>query len=397
VPASFEICLALFLQNSLRSDKEFVDATGEAATLSQAGGRRHCLTEGVGVNNKHMLAGRKRIVIGLLGTSVVLLAMFLPGLPWSAKFGHTIKRVIVRSEMRWARWRGKQPRFMAIAGRLNVPAAQIQALDSRSGWATLADNDGEFVLPLEMWYPKARYELVISTDDSAGRLIKVIAPEEYPENGVFRVGELDVNQGAPVTLASLIGFNSLNVEDFDYRNREYYQDLYAKLTAGKQTDEEKIDAVYNYVACKLNYNETQWELGTPRRVLEGGSEYCGHLSIAMQTLVDIGGYRARVIHMSDGKRPPGTHAVVEVFYADGWHLYDPTFGLKFLKKDGTVASYRDIRLDTSLISDDLLVRFTEKVQRDLRTLLPAAFGTGYHHYFYFQGEQWNASKPQHSF
>src|SRR6266404_2146637 len=338
----------------------------------------------------------KRTAIISLVVSVALLVIFLPGLPWSAKLNHTLKRVVVKSEIRLARWRGKKPGLMSITGRLSTPAAQIQALDSRSGWATLADNNGEFVLPLEMWYPRARYELVISTDDSVGRLLKVTGPEEYPESGVFSVGELDVSRGAQVELASLIGVNSFNVQDFDYENKDYYQDLYDKLTVGKQSDEEKIDAVYSYVACKLNYNETQWELGSPRRVLEAGSEYCGHLSIAMQTLLEVGGYRARAIHTSDGKQPPGTHAVVEVFYNEGWHLYDPTFGLKFLNKDGTVASYRDIRLDTSLISEELFAKFTEKVQRDLRTLLPAVYGTGYHHFFYFRGEQWNASKAQHS-
>jgi transglutaminase-like putative cysteine protease len=288
--------------------------------------------------------------------------------------------------MKLARWRGKQPRFMSIAGRLNVPAAQIQALDSRSGWATLADNDGAFVLPIEMWYPSARYELVISTDDTVGRLIKVTAPADFPEDGVFKVGELDVSRGAPVELASLIGVNSVSREDFDYKNREYYQDLYDKLTAGRQSDEEKIDAMNEFVACKLNYNETQWELGSPRRVLERGSEYCGHLSIAMQTLLEIGGYRARAIHMSDGRNPLGTHAVVEVFYDGGWHLFDPTFGLKFRNKDGTVASYRDIRLNTSLISEDLFARFDDEVRSRLLTLLPGIFQTGYHHFFYLQSK-----------
>jgi len=337
---------------------------------------------------------RARIIY--LAVPILLLVVFLPGSPWSPGVRHSLKRALAKTEIRIATWRGKPPRFMSIAGRMNIPAAQIQALDSRSGWATLGDNDGEFVLPLEIWYPSARYELVISTDDSDGRLIKVTAPAEYPENRVFNVGELDVSRGDPVKLASLIGVNSFNVQDFDFKNREYYQDLYDKLTAGKQSDEDKIDALCDYVACKLNYNETQWELESPRRVLEGGSEYCGHLSIAMQTLVQIGGYRTRAIHTSDGRQPPGTHAVVEVFYNEGWHLYDPTFGLKFLKKDGTVASYKDVRLDTSLISEDLFAKFTEKVRGKVMTLLPAVYRTGYHHYFYFRGEQWNASKAQQS-
>jgi transglutaminase-like putative cysteine protease len=276
---------------------------------------------------------------------------------------------------------------MSIAGRLNVPAAQIQALDSRSGWAALADNDGAFVLPLEMWYPSAPYELVISIDDTAGKLIKITAPADFPKNGVFSVGELDVSRGAPVELASLIGINSVTREDFDYRNREYYQDLYGKLTTGKESEEAKIGALNDYVASKLNYEETQWELGSPRRILDRGSQYCGHLSTAMETLLAIGGYQTRAVHMSDGRQPLGTHAVVEVFYGGRWHLYDSTFGLTFRNKDGEVASYRDVRLDTSLITEDLFAKFDERVRQQLLALLPAIYQTGYHHFFYFKQKQ----------
>lgn len=328
---------------------------------------------------------RSKLTIVVLAAALILpVAFLLPGLPWSARSRHTVKRVIVKAEMKLAKWRGKEPRFMSIAGRMNVPAAQIQALDSRSGWATLADGDGAFVLPLEMWYPSARYELVISTDDTVGRLIKVTAPAEFPEDGVFRVGELDVSRGAPVELASLIGVNSVSREDFDYKNREYYQDLYDKLTAGRQSEEAKIVALNDYVASKLNYDETQWELGSPRRILDRGSQYCGHLSTALETLLSIGGYQTRAIHMSDGRHPLGTHAVVEVFYGGRWHLYDSTFGLIFRSKDGEVASYRDVRLDTTLITENLFAKFNEKVRRQLLALLPAIYQTGYHHFFYFK-------------
>ncbi len=329
----------------------------------------------------------KPTIIVLAVTVVTLLLLFVPGLPWSARWRHTLKRTVVKTEMKLARWRGREPKFISIAGRLNVPNAQVQALDSRSGWAALADSDGAFVLPLELWYPRASYELVISPDDSAARLIKVTAPEEFPENGVLRVGELDVGRGASVDLTSLIGVNSITREDFDYQNREFYRDLFDKLSAGKQSDEERINAVYNYVASKLNYNETQWELGSPRRVLETGSKYCGHLGTAMQTLLEVGGYKARAIHMIDGKYPLGTHVVVEVFYDGGWHLYDPTFGLKFLTKDGSVASYRDLRLNPRLISEDLFAKFDDEVRSKLLTLLPGIFQTGYHHFFYLKSKR----------
>ncbi|MEK6320653.1 MAG: transglutaminase-like domain-containing protein [Acidobacteriota bacterium] len=325
-------------------------------------------------------------ILVLLCVSLLVLVLFFPGLPWTGRIRHTLKRTTVKAEMTLARWRGHEPRFISIAGTLKTPGAQVQALDSRSGWATLADRDGRFVLPDVMWYPGAVYELVISNDESAGMLIKVRAPEAFPESGVFSAGELNLSQGSEVELGSLIGVNSSTLEGFDSENSGYYKELFDKLTAGKQSDEEKIGAINDYVASKLNYDETQWELGSARRVLDRGSQFCGHLSNAMETLLAIGGYRTRAVHMSNGKIPPGTHAVVEVFYGGGWHLYDPTFGIKFTK-DGYVASYRDVSLDTSVISEDLFQRFRPKVRREFMALLPGIYETGYHHFYYFKNNK----------
>jgi hypothetical protein len=326
----------------------------------------------------------KRGAVSLVCLSLFILILFFPGSPWAGRIRHTLKRTAVKAEMKLARWRGHEPRLVSIAGQLNGPGLQVQALDSRSGWATLTGHDGRFVLPDVMWYPGASYELVISSDESTGRLIKVRAPETFPESGVFSVGELDLDRGAQVELGSLIGVNSITREDFDVENRGYYKDIFDKLTAGKQSDDEKIGAINDFVASKLNYEETQWELGSPRRVLDRGSQYCGHLSIAMETLIAIGGYRTRWVNVIDGKKPLGTHAVVEVFYGGGWHLYDPTFGVKFQKKDGQVASYKDVRLDTSLITENLFAKFDADFRHHLMELLPAAYETGYHHFYYFK-------------
>jgi hypothetical protein len=328
----------------------------------------------------------KRWSVFLLGLSLIVLILFLPGLPWAGRIRHTLKRTIVKSEIELAKWRGLEPRLVSIAGQLNAPGAQIQALDSRSGWATLADRDGRFVLPAEMWYPAAVYDLLISNDESVGTLIKVRAPLVYPDEGVFSVGELNIGRGSTVQIKSLIGDNSVSAEDFDSSNSAYYKEWFDKLTGGKGSDKEKISALNDYVAGKLNYDETQWELGSPRRVLERGSQYCGHLSTALETLLVAGGYRTRAVHMSNGATPPGTHAVVEVFYDDDWHLYDPTFGLEFHDKDGRVASYRDVRLDTSMLTEDLFVRFKPEDRRTWMALLPGIYQTGYHHYFYLKNK-----------
>jgi hypothetical protein len=329
---------------------------------------------------------RSRFKRGALLTVALILfiAVFLPGLPWSPRARHTLKRLAAKTQMKLAKWRGKEPRFLSIAGRVNAPGAQLDALDSHSGWATLSDLDGNFVLPDVMWYPGVTYELVISTDDSHGTLIKLNGPDQFPDNGLFNVGCLENDLGSQVELGSLIGLNSTTSEDFDWGNRQYYKDLFDAITEGKQSDEAKVLALNDYVASKLNYNETQWELGSPRRILDRGSEYCGHLSTAMETLLAVGGYQTRAVHMMDDKHPPNTHAVVEVYYGKSWHLYDSTFGLAFKNKDGEVASYEDVRLNPNLISAELFHKFDDRVRQQLLTLLPDIYRTGYHHFYYFK-------------
>lgn len=356
---------------------------------------------------------RVRLKPVIIATAVVLVTLsllFVPGLPWSARCQHYVKRVAVRAEMKLARWRGHEPRLMSIAGRLNAPGVRVQALDSRSGWAALSDREGRFALPDVMWYPGASFELVVSSDDSTGKLIKVRAPEAFPEGGVFNVGELDAGQGTAVELASLSGDNSVTREAFDSKNTAYYEELFEKLTADKHTDQEKIGAIHDYVSGKLDYTQTQPRLGSPRRVLESGSEFCGHLSAAMETLLVIGGYKARAVDITAGGNqcdphreigrdvessnnditaegnPCLTHVVVEVLYGGEWHLYDPTFGYKLQNDQGEVLSYKDVRLNTNLISENLFTRFTPKARRRLAALLAGIYGTGYHHYYCFKGK-----------
>lgn len=283
-----------------------------------------------------------------------------------------------------------------MAGRINTPGVQIEALDSRSGFASLTDNEGNFVLLGVMWYPEATYTLVVHEDDTTGKLVEVTGPRQLPESGQFDVGEVDFTRGLTVDLQSLIGLNSISIQDFDTRNRDYYKDLFVRLTEGKQSDEEKIAAINDYVATRFNLDERQRELESPRRVLERGSRYCAFLGIAMQSLLSVGGYQTRQVHMVDGREPPASHAVVEVFYNGGWHLYDPSYGFIFRKPGGEVASYSDIRLNTDLIDKTMFAKFEEKIRLELMAL-PTVYGTGYHHFFYFRGEEWNASKARPSF
>ncbi len=312
-----------------------------------------------------------------------LLVALLAGLLFSARLRHQAHRVLVKAEMRVSRWRGHPPQLVSLAGKVGVAGAQIQALDSRSGWAALSDQAGRFLLLDVTWYPGASYDLILSTDGETGRLISV-SPPQAPWENIIELGDLAFDGGKAVTLRDLPGITTVSYEDYDAANAAYYRDLYNQITAGKQTDEAIIGAVNEYVATKLNYDETQWEIGTPRRILESGSRYCGHLSTAMATLLRNGNYKVREIHLSNGQIPPGTHAVVEVFYDNAWHVYDPTYGAVYRNRDGVVASYRELRLDPSLINEDLFQRFPENWRHDITGLLLTIFPTGHHHFYRFK-------------
>jgi len=319
----------------------------------------------------------------LISLSLVLL-VFSPGLPWSAPCRNAVKAIFARDERMSANKRSENLKLISISGRVNATGAQVQALGSRSRWAVLADEQGRFILPDVVWFPGATYILVVSADGNKGKLVRIAAPVEFPDDKKFDIGEIDLNRAREVNFADLPITDSIHYEDYDDANSQYYKDLFDKLTAGKASDEEKIDSINNYVATKLNFEERQWELGTPRRVLERGSRYCGHLSIAMATLLEAGNYRTRMIDMTDGATNPYTHVVIEVFYNGRWHLYGPTYGVKFLDKSGNVMSYKDLRFDTSPISEDLFSRLDHKMRSEVLAWMPRVYRSGYHHFSYIK-------------
>jgi len=329
----------------------------------------------------------KRSVILLLAAGLALLLLFLPGLPWSVRNRHALRRAIVKAEMKLAALRGNEPRLLSIAGRVNAAGAEVEVLDSHSGWASATDGEGNFVLRDVMWYPNATYDVVISSDETTGRMIILRAPDTLPANALFNAGELDPEKGKTVAIDSLIGINSITQEDFDLTNAEYYKETFDKITSGKQSDEDRVAAISGFVASKLNYDEPEREPANARLVLEQGSQFCGPLSNAMRTLLVTGGYRSRAVNIIDDNDPSGTHVVVEVFYGGEWHLYDPTYGVCFRRPDGRVASYKDVRLDTSLISEALFMKFAPTIRRNVLALLLGSYKTGWHHFYYFKGDR----------
>jgi hypothetical protein len=199
---------------------------------------------------------------------------------------------------------------------------------------------------------------------------------------VLDAGTLGVNPGDEVDLIDMQGISSSGYQYFDLANRDYYSSVFVGLTSGKRSDEEKVDSINDYMATRLNYNETQWDPGPPRRILERGSQYCGHLSSAMATILAVA-FPVRIIQLADVVNlTTNTHVVVEIFYDRDWHLYDPTFGVKFKNKDGRVVSYRELKLNPGLVSTDIFRRFHKKYPKFPLNSVTGLYTSGQHHFYY---------------
>jgi len=325
---------------------------------------------------------RVRLAASILFVVAVLAYLFISFTPFaiSRRLRHQSKLAIVHGEILFSKWRGHPPRLASISGQVDQPGIQVQALDSRSGWAAMSDQDGRFVLPDVLWYPGASYDILVSKDYDNGKVARVSTSSTLPEDGVIQAGWI-VPAGKPISLTDQPGVNSYSRERYDSQNRDYYVDLYHRLTDGKQSDEQKVQAVNEFIGTRLNYEQTGKDLGSARRVIEHGSQWCGHLAVAMATII-VTEYPTRIIHLMDTSVRPDTHALVEVYYGDDWHLYDPTFGVRFLDENGRVASYRSLRLNPALVLDSAYDNYRRQYPgANSVTWMPDIYRSGYHHFF----------------
>ena len=308
--------------------------------------------------------------------------LFLPVFPWSAELRYKADRLKTRAGIRLAELRGQNPRLISIAGQLDYSGVQVIAVGSKSGWAALTDNTGKFTLPDVEWYPGANYDLIVIHEDGTGSWLTVKSPSLGEGTNSFDAGRLAIPTAGPVDLAKLSGITSVSHQEFDSANHDYYRETFYEVTKDFEPHQQKLEALNTYVATKLNYREAQWELGSPRRVLENGSRYCGHLCSAFATLAEAGGYRTRELDMTDGRNPAETHRTVEVFYDGSWHLFDPTFGLRFTRQDGSIASYREVRLGQVVIlnTPPELMGTRRKIAREM----PDILASGLHHIYLFR-------------
>jgi hypothetical protein len=335
---------------------------------------------------------RRWIFAALMSVAVALL---LPGLPWSAHSHYVLSRLVTKVEMKAYARQGVSPRLFALSGKIlgsdqPLKGAEIEALDSTSGWAGMTNEQGDFVLPDVMWYPGAQYVLLVKANDYQQRALKLKAPASYPEDGIHHIGELRFDQGFKVD-RGMPGQNSASYIEYDKDNAEYYKELFDRLTASKHTDEEKLAAANQYVAGKLvsgsiaGHSESPRHLNdeSPRQILESGSSYCGKLSLALATIARAGNYKTRLVNVIDAMIQPSAHMVTEVYYGGQWHLYDPTIGTDLHDKDGTTVSYKQLCLSVDTMSIDTAPEHLPMTHNAEADWLNKVYKSGFHHYYFF--------------
>jgi Transglutaminase-like superfamily len=324
----------------------------------------------------------KHPLTACLAILLLAIALFWPAFPWSYRLRYTAKRAGAKFESRIAAWRGQQPRPISISGKLigsgafieSLKGAQVIALESTSGYAAMSDSQGRFTLPHLVWYPGATYTLFITADTYHTKYLKVRAPSLYPHNSIIDVGELPFDQGIDLSAGEM----PARFLKYDAENRDYYKALYEKLAAYAQTDHQIIDSICKYVATRLNPREDPWGFKSARQIIERGAPHCSNFAFAMAAITSAGGYPSRTVHTSDTPDYAHTHVAVEVFYADGWHLYDPTFGVFFLNNVGAIASYRELRLNPALMTLEAFQQIKPKIARSALAWMPSAYSSGLH-------------------
>ena len=330
----------------------------------------------------------KRAIAVSVGALCLLALAFAPRLPWSARLEKNIIRLKVKAMAQLSRCQGGDPRIVTITGRLAGYGAQVEALrgarviaaESMSGYSAMSDTNGRFSLPHLTWFPGASYNLLVVADAYHSRRLKLVSPSACPSNGIIDFGELRFEEGDEVNQKSMY----VRPMKYDIANAEYYSGMFTRMTSGQPTDEGAIDAICKYVASKLNYEETTRDFHSPREVLERGSCYCSNLALAMAAITAAGNYPTRTVHLSDSPEHKYTHVVVEVYYGDHWHLYDPTYGVFFRNRNEEIASHKELRLDPGLVTLASFTTLKRDTAESVLSWMPETYGTGFHQIYEVQ-------------
>ena len=326
----------------------------------------------------------RRVLIAMgLALPLVLLGLRVFA---QADFRYKFRRTTHKAEVIVAKCLGRQPRAVAISGRLigtgafkeALKGAQVTAVESTSGYDATTDSDGRFVLPHLIWFAGATYTIVVTADIHNVRRVIANAPETCPTNGVIEIGDLSFDEETEIAFEE----SPIRHIRHDGLNANYYKAVFERVTANNETHYERITAVCKYVASRHNPLENAWSFRSARQILERGAPHCSNLAFAMAAITCAGGYPTRTVHTSDNAQFIRTHVAVEVYYDDAWHLYDPTYGICFPNKVGGVASYRELRLTPELIDETAFRGIEESIVRAALEWMPNAYRSGIHQFYY---------------
>lgn len=328
----------------------------------------------------------KRAAVISLVMALLFTAVLSPGLPWSARIRQNILRLVVKAEARVASLKGEESKLVSLKGRFSGTGAQVEALrgarvfalESTSGYTALTDSQSSFTLPHVLFYPGADYTLVVLTDSQSARQFRLTAPVSPVEDSVIDFGDIRFDEGFDVAFKDV----PVRYMKYDDENSGYYRTLFERLTADARTDEEKIDAVCRYIATKLTQGSGKRDFRSPREIIGQGASLCSDLALAMAAITESGNYPTRTVHTSDSPEYRNTHVVVEVYYKDRWHLYDPTYGVHFLNRRGSVASYKELRLDPELITVRAFQSFKPRTIRGILDWMPGTYLSGFHQIYH---------------
>jgi hypothetical protein len=327
---------------------------------------------------------KRLLVVGFV--SALLSMLLWPLLFARADFAYKLNRTVQKVHVRLAALCGQKPRPVSLSGKLvgsgafveSLKGAEVAAVESTSGYAATTDEHGRFIMPHLIWFPGARYTLIITVDAHNVRRVIISAPATYPTGGVIDAGELLLEAEREIPFAK----SPIRHMNHDALNANYYKDLFERLTATAETDNEKIASVCRYVATRRNFYENPWSFRSARQILERGAPHCSNLAFAMAAIIAAGGYPTRTTHTSDTPEFIRTHVAVEVYYDDAWHLYDPTYGISFLGRSGGVAGYKELRLDPQLITEKAFRGIEPIVVKEAMEWMPNAYGSGLHQFYY---------------
>jgi hypothetical protein len=319
---------------------------------------------------------RKLLIILL----IVLVCFLLSFVKKSINDPKYAQRKLAKIEYKLANLLEIKPQKIVISGTLDRSEIEVSALYTSPNWKSLTDKEGKFFIPDITWYPGRIYSLVFIDPENFVGTVDFLVPWNPPKSGVLDIGNISFNKikGYNLDLLKL----TINYINYDKNNEIFYNKLFFEITENKQTEQEKMLALNQYIAgLRIKRNKPKVKIKSPQELLSNPnfSYSCGEMSFAMATVLQSANYKVRLLGvMKEGENNSKhyTHELVEVFYENEWHLFDPTYGVAYLKENSTVANYRDL-----LKNPRLLEQHPIKVRQ---TTMPYLYQTRIHHIAYLR-------------